>query len=126
MWAVGLLGAEAAVELLIGHAWWLRRQDFVEMAVGFGEEVAGGVLAAAVDWGSAVAGLDAGRLPCSGSEGQMLRVAASIAEGVGLDLGSALCGLDERNVGLVVAAVVHAAGHRDSSGVRPGAGDRRW
>jgi len=95
------------------------------MAVEFGEGIADGVVPAGVDWESAVAGLDSGRLPCSSSEGQMLRVAASIAEGVRLDLGSALSGLDERNVTLVAAAVLHAAGHRDI-GVRLAAGGRQW
>jgi hypothetical protein len=124
--AKGLFRAEAAVELLIGHASWLRRPDFLEIAVEFGEGIVDGVVPAAVDWESAVAGLDTGRLPCSSGEGQMLRVAASIAdEGVRLDLGSALSGLDERNVTLVATAVLHAAGHR-GSGVRLAAGGGRW
>jgi hypothetical protein len=125
VWAEGLFRAEAAVELLIGHASWLRRGDFLELAVEFGEGVVDGVVLAAVGWESAVAGLDTGRLPCSSSEGQMLRVAASIADGVRLDLGSALSGLDGRNVTLVAAAVLHAAGHR-GSGVRLAAGGGRW
>ena len=94
----------------------------MEMAVESGQWIVDGVVPAAVDWQSAVEGLDSGRLPSSGSEGQILRVAASIAEGVRLDLGSALAGLDERNVTLVAAAVLHAAGHRDA-GVRLAA---RW
>jgi hypothetical protein len=116
---------EAAVELLIGHGTWLRRGDFLEMAVEFSEGFVDGGLRAAVDWESAVGGLDSGRLPCSSSEDQMLRVAASIADGVRLDLRSALSGLDERNVGLVAAAVWHAAGHR-GAGVRLAAEGSRW
>jgi hypothetical protein len=108
---------EAAVELLIGHGWWLCREDFLEMAVGFGRGIADGAVLAAVDWEAAVEGLEAGRLPCSSSEGQMLRLAASIAGGVRLDLGSVLSGLDERNACLVAAAVLRACGHPDS-GVR--------
>jgi len=38
--------------------------------------------------------------------------AASIADGVRVDLGSALSGLDEHNVTVVAGAVLHAAGHR--------------
>jgi hypothetical protein len=125
VWAKGLFTVEAAVELLIGHCSWLGRADFLEMAVEFGGGIVDGAVLAAVDWEAAVAGLESGRLPCSSSEGEMLRVAASIAGGVRLDLGSALCGLDERNVTLVAAAVLHAAGHR-GSGVRLAAGGGRW
>lgn len=116
---------EAAVELLIGHAWWLCRADFLEMAVEFSQGIVDGAALAAVDWEAAVAGLDTGRLPCSSSEGQMLRLAASLADGARLDLGSALSGLDERNAILVAAAALHAAGWRDC-GVRVAAGGGLW
>ena len=112
LWAQGLFRDEAAVELLIGHVLWLGREDFLGLAVEFGRGVGDGPLRAAVDWEAAVAGLDGGRLPCSGSEAQILRLAASLAGGVRLDLGSALSGLDERNAALVAGAVVRAAGHR--------------
>jgi hypothetical protein len=122
-WAKGVFTAEAAVELLIGHGLWLYRQDFVEIAVESGRGIADGVAMAAVDWQAAVAALEAGRLPCSGGEGRILRLAASIAGGVAVDLGSALPGLDERNIALVAGAVLHAAGHRDLGGP---AGGQRW
>jgi hypothetical protein len=93
--------------------------------VEFGRGFVDGVVFAAVDWEAAVAGLEAGWLPCSSGEGQMLRLAASIAGGVRLDLGSVLSGLDERNARLVAAAVLHACGHQHS-GVRRAAGGRRW
>jgi hypothetical protein len=104
---------EAAVELLIAHGWWLFREDFLEIAVEFGQTTADGTVLAAVDWEAAVADLDSGRLPCSSSEGQMLRLAASIADGTLLDLRSALSGLDESNAALAAAAVLHAAGWPD-------------
>jgi hypothetical protein len=110
-WAKGLFSAEAAVELLIGNGSWLYREDFLEMAVEFGRGMVNGSVLAAVDFEAAVEGLEAGRLPCSGSEGQMLRLAASIAGGVAVDLGSALSGLDERNAAVVAGVVLHAAGH---------------
>ncbi len=113
MWARGLLGAEAAVELLIGHRWWLDRDDFREIAVGFGREACSGRVMAAVDFEAVAGALEAGELPCSGSEGQVLRLAASIACGVPVDLGGAVSGLDAANTGLVADAVLHAAGHRD-------------
>ena len=95
------------------------------MAVEFGQGIVDGGVLAAVDWEAAVVGLEAGRLPCSSSEGQMLRLAASIAGGVRLGLGSVLSGLDQRNACLVAAAVLHAAGHPDS-GVRLAAGSKQW
>jgi len=111
--AKGLFRAEAAVELLIGHGSWLYREDFLEVAVEFGRGFVDGSVMAAVDWEAAVAGVDAGRLPCSSSENQMLRLATSIADGVRVDLGSAVSGLDEHNIAVVAGAVLHAAGHRN-------------
>jgi hypothetical protein len=114
VWAKGLLAAEAAVELLIGHRLWLYRPDFRDIAVEPGWEVFSGRQAmAAVDFEAAAGAVEAGALPCASSEGQVLRLAASIAAGVPVDLGGAVSGLDAANVGLVAAAVLHAAGHRD-------------
>jgi len=77
-----------------------------------GRGITSGAVMAVVDWEAAVAALEAGRLPCSGGEGRILRLAASIAAGVPVDLREALTGLDEANSGLVAVAVLHAAGHR--------------
>jgi hypothetical protein len=110
--AKGLYGAEAAVGLLIGHANWLARDDFVDRFVELGRGLVGGTVLALVDWQAAVRALDTGRLGCSGSEARVLRLAASIAEGVPVDLGAAVTGLDQANIGLVVEAVLHAGGHR--------------
>ena len=118
MWAKGLLAAEAAVELLIGHRLLLYRDDFGEVAVEFGREPFSGQVMVAVDF-EAVAGalaagaLAAGALPCAGSAGRVLRLAASIAAGVPADLGNAVSGLDASSTGLVACAVLHAVGHRD-------------
>jgi hypothetical protein len=93
----------AAVELLVAHALWLFRSDFLGGFV----EAADGL--AWVDWAGAAAALDAGRLGCSGGEGTVLRVAASLAAGVPVDL-SALSGLDGRARGLVARAVLASGG----------------
>ena len=77
---------------------------------------------AVVDWETAVAALEAGVLPCSGGEGRVLRIAASIGEGVPVDLREAVTGLDENNAVLAAAAVLRAAGHRD---LRVAAGGER-
>lgn len=107
--AKGVFCAEAAVGLLIGHRSWLPRRDFVgELTESFESN---GSAMAFVDWPAAAAALEAGRLPCSSSEGQVLRLAASIAEGVPIGLGEAVCGLDAANAMLVARAVLHAAGH---------------
>jgi hypothetical protein len=42
----------------------------------------------------------------------ILRIAASLAAGHPVNLRDAIPGLDQRNVGLVVTAVRHAAGQR--------------
>jgi hypothetical protein len=123
VWAKGSFSTEAAVELLIGHGSWLCREDFLEIAVEFGRGIGDGAVMAAVDWEAAVAALETGRLPCSGGEGRILRLAASIAGGVAVDLGSVLSGLDERNVAGVARAVLHAAGQGD---LRVAAGGERW
>ena len=104
---------------------WLYRDDFLEVAVVSGGESSGGQVMAAVDFEAAASALQAGALPCSGSENRMLRLAASIAAGIPVDLGGAVSGLDAANAGLAAEAVLHAAGHR---GVPAGAGVRsaRW
>lgn len=97
----------------MGHQRWLHRPDFVDFFV---ETVWGvwGQPMAWVDWGAAVTALETGRLSCSNSEAGVLRVAASIAEGVPVDLGDVVGGLDRRNLVLVATALLHAGGHRDA------------
>ena len=102
--------AEASAELLIGHGRWMMRDDFVTRFVEVVPGLACEDVMALVDWEAALAAVDAGRLVCSMSEAQMLRIAASLAAGVLVDLRAVLTGLDESNVALVVAAVRHAGG----------------
>jgi hypothetical protein len=119
--AEGLYCLQAAVELLIGHRRWLGRDEFV----GLVPDTAGGGVLAVVAWRAAVRALSSGRLPCSGSEGSVLRIAASIAGGVPVDLSECLSTLDESTVGLVVDAVLRAGGRPASWGVGAGWGERR-
>ena len=103
VWARGLLGLEAAVELLAGHRFWLRRGDFLAVAVEVDRDRATGGVSAWVDFEAAAAALRVGRLPCSSNQAQLLPViAASLAA-------------DGPNVVAVPAAVPHAAG----PGARP-------
>jgi hypothetical protein len=104
-WAAGLWCLQAAVELLIGHRVWLRRADFRRCAVGVSDD---GVW---LDLTAAAAALEAGGLACASSDRQVLLLAASLAEGVPIDLCDAVTGLDASNAALVVAAVAQAAGH---------------
>jgi hypothetical protein len=68
---------------------------------------------AAIDWEAAIAALGAGELPSSGGEKQMLRLAASLAGQAPVSLGEAITGIDDRSVGLVVKAILHASGQRE-------------
>ena len=117
--AEGLYCLQGAVELLIGHRRWLCRDDFLGRFVRLVPATAGGGVLAVVAWRAAVRALSAGRLPCSDSEGSVLRIAASIAGGVMVDLGECLSTLDSVNIGLVVDAV------RRGGGVGAGLGELR-
>jgi hypothetical protein len=124
--AEGLYCLQAAVELLIGHRRWLCRDDFLGRFVGLVPETAGGGgVLAVVSWRAAVRALSSGRLPCAGSEGSVLRIAASIAGGVPVNLSECLSTLDESTIGLVVGAVLRAGGGTASWGVGAGWGERR-
>ena len=108
--AKGGLCAEAAAELLVEHRSWLVRADFVQRFVDIFDGIDGTPMAF-VDWAEAVQALSAEELACSSSEGQILRIAASIAEGVPVDLGEAMCALDATNALRVACALLHGAGH---------------
>jgi hypothetical protein len=105
----GLLTYQAAVELLIGHRWWLVRDGFpscVECCRGFGGEAM-----AAIDWRAVWVAVQDGHLPCSRREGQVLRVAVSTAEGIPVDLREVATCVDAVNGVLVAWAVLAAGGH---------------
>jgi hypothetical protein len=102
---------QVAVELLIGHRQWLWRRDFDEVALDRTRHVFTGQPLVAVNFGATVQALQAGALPCSSGERQILLIAASIAEGIPVDLRAALEGLDASGAGLVMRAVAAAAGH---------------
>ena len=56
-----------------------------------------------------------GKLPSSGGERRVLRLAASIAGGIPVSLYDDLPGLDQRNASLVINAVLHATGQKPIS-----------
>ncbi len=68
----------------------------------------GGREVAVVDFAAAVQGV----LPCSDGERQVLLVAASIAEGIPVDLREAALCMDAANAARAARAMGHAAGRR--------------
>ena len=102
--AEGLYTLEAATGMIIAHGTWLSRDDFIRF-------IYHGARTSAIDWETAIDALDAGELPSSG-EKRMLRLAASLADQAPVSLGEAITGIDDRNVGLLVKAIHHAAGGR--------------
>lgn len=110
--AAGLYPAEAAAELLIATTW-PRRRDFRGHFICTGTSITDGTTTMAVtDWAAAIAALSAGQLPCSGAERRLLRLAASLGDGIPVDLQDALTSLDDACLELVTTAVRHAAGRR--------------
>lgn len=110
--AAGLYCSEAGTELLIGHGAHLGRGDF-DAFIWKGTSVTDGTTPmASIDWDAAFTALDTGHLPSSSGERSMLRLAASIADGIPVDLCDTITSIDDRNLGLLLTAIRHAAGHR--------------
>jgi hypothetical protein len=107
--AEGLYALEAGTGLIIAHGTWAERCDFACF-------IRHGTGTAAIDWEAAVTALDVGELPSSGGEKRILRLAASIAGDIPVRLGDAITGIDQRNVGLLVKAILHASGQRQFPG----------
>jgi hypothetical protein len=112
--AQGVYCPEAAAELLIAHGTWLHRTDFTTRFIALSRGLADGRQMATIDWPAAITALAAGHLPCSGGEHRMLRLIASIADGIPADLHDILTGIDDHNIQLLLKAVLHASGRRPS------------
>jgi hypothetical protein len=108
--AQGLCCLEAAAELLIAQTW-LHRNDFTSRFITLHAGIGSGQQAAVIDWPAVIAALGTS-LPCSGGEQRMLKITASLADGIPVDLRDTLTGLDQRNLRLVTIAIGHAAGQR--------------
>ena len=106
----GICALQAGIELFIRHGTWLHRHDFCDRFVHLDTSLTNGTELATIDWSAAIAALDTDDLPCSGGEGRMLRVVASLIEGIPVDLRDTLTGLDARNLHLVSQAVQDTAG----------------
>ena len=109
--ASGIHPLEAGTSLLIDCGCWLHREDFTSQFITTAISISDGTtLLASIDWAAAVTALDAGKLPSSGGERRVLRLAASIAGGIPVSLYDDLPGLDQRNASLVINAILHATG----------------
>jgi hypothetical protein len=105
--ASGIYAAEAAVGMLIAHAAWLDRDDFCHFI-----DADPGTGMAAIDWPAVTAALAAGQIPSSNGEQKMLRMSASIAGHAPVILGDTITGLDDRNIQILIRAILHASGQR--------------
>lgn len=106
--AAGLRPLEAGVGLLIANGTFLRRGDFTTRFILHG--TSGGTRTAAVDWEAAITALAAGELPCSRGEQRILLLAASLADGIPVDLRDTVTGIDQHNTRHLIAAIRHASG----------------
>jgi hypothetical protein len=103
--AEGIYTLEAAAGLTITHGTWLGRDDFARF-------IRHGTGTSAIDWEAAISALGAGELPSSAGEKRMLRLAASLAGQAPVSLGDAITGIDERNLSVLISALLHAGGRR--------------
>lgn len=109
--AAGIHPDEAGTGLIISHGVFLHRDDFtrhIETAACIND----GTPMAWIDWDAVIAALDGGCLPASGGEKRIVRIAASLVAGHLVSLRDAIPGLDQRSLGLVTAAIRHAAGQQ--------------
>ena len=116
--AVGDYAAEAAVLLLANDGYWPARLRTAGLITVEAEPV-GGQLWARIEWPELDAALADGRLPGSQEELVVLRVAVSLADGHPVDLADVALALDRRTLGLVLAALAHAAGSHDHRAPAP-------
>jgi len=110
--ADGFYALESGTGLLLAHGTWPAREDFRRF-IHVADSIADpGTELASIDWEAAITALDAGEFPSSSGEKRILRLAASLAGDVPVQLGDAVIGIDDRNVDLLVSAIRHASGRR--------------
>ena len=105
--ARGLYCLQAAAELLISQDW-LHRPEFTRF-ITVHHPAGSGPAPAVVNWPAVIGALGPG-LACSGGEGRMLKITASLADGIPVDLREAVTGLDDSNIELLITAIRRAAG----------------
>jgi len=110
--AEGLYALESGTGLLLAHGTWPASEDFrcfIHVADSITDP---GIELASINWEAAINALDAGEFPSSSGEKRMLRLAASLAGDIPVQLGDAVTGIDDRSVGLLIKAIRHASGRR--------------
>lgn len=110
--AAGLYPLEAGVGLLIANGTFLHRDDFTSRFIIRSTSTPEDAQMAAVDWDAVATALSVGELPCSSGERRILKLAASLAGGIPVDLNDAVTGLDRHNIQRLVTAIRHASGQR--------------
>jgi hypothetical protein len=114
--AAGIYTLEAGVGLLIAHDIFLHRADFTGRFIHHGISITDGTTEMAdIDWAAAATALDTGKLPCSGSEHRILKLAASLAAGTPVSLRDTTTGLDRHNIQRLTSAIHHASWHPPNS-----------
>jgi hypothetical protein len=108
--AEGMCADMAAVGLIARHGHFLHDPAFRRI-IAAGSSITTGQPLAVIRWNAAIHALESGRLPCSGSEQAILRIAASLAEApIAVRLRDNLGNLDRRNITLVTDAITAANG----------------
>jgi len=108
--AEGMCADVAAVMLIDRHGHFLHSPAFRRI-IAAGSSITTGQLLAVIRWKAAIGALEAGQLPCTGSEQAILRIAASLADpGIAVNLRDNLGNLDHRNIALVTDAITAANG----------------
>ena len=108
--AEGMCADVAAVMLIDRHGHFLHEPAFRRI-IAAGSSITTGQPLAVIRWKAAIHALETGRLPCSGSEQAVLRIAASLADpGIAVRLRENLGSLDHRNIALVTDAIKAANG----------------
>lgn len=112
--AAGIDAQFAAVDLLIDHGVFLARSAFRDQFVRVARchPVCEHTYSAYIRWGAAITALNQHRLPCSSSEADVLRIAASLGGNVPARLGRVLGVLDTTNIHRVIDAITLANGSR--------------
>lgn len=108
--AAGSLADTAAVNLVVAHGVWLRRRDFQEQFLLARYCHPTCAPSVAIRWRAAIEALGQGRLPCSGSEANLLRIAASLGTDLPVRLRRALGNFDNRNITAITDAITLANG----------------
>jgi hypothetical protein len=108
--AEGMCADVAAVMLIDRHGHFLHDPAFRRI-IAAGSSITTGQPLAVIRWTAAICALEAGQLPCTGSERAILRLAASLADpGIAVNLRDNLGNLDARNIALVTDAIAAANG----------------